>query len=395
MKVLLVSTSFPVVEASVSGIFVARLADALVTHEGIHVEVLAPGSDQRPQRYRNGIRVHTFGYAFRRWQRLAHEPGGLPVSLRRSPWLWALVPPFLASFLIACLRHGRRAQVLHANWAPSGLVAGLAAWLLRKPLVTTVRGEDATRLAQSRLQHWIMRGCIALSDQVVTVSESIALELSARFPAYRDRIQTIPNGVESHPRANNLRGGARFPFHIAVVGSLVSRKRVDCAIRAVALLPAALKESVRLSIIGAGPESDSLDSLTVSLCIAPQVELLGRVDPDEVLRQLSTCHAMAICSESEGRPNAVLEAMATGLPILGTSIPGVEELVRHGSEGLLFSPGDVPKLAAHMEALMVDESLRKSLADGARKRISDLGLSWGRCANQYAAVYYDVLTGNT
>ncbi|HPF73408.1 MAG TPA: glycosyltransferase family 4 protein [Xanthomonadaceae bacterium] len=394
MKVLLVSTSFPVSDGSVSGIFVARLADALVTDKEISLEVLAPASIRRSKPDRNGIPIHTFRYAVRRCQRLAHEPGGLPVTLRRSPWQWAFVPSFVTSFFIACLRHGRTAHVLHANWAPTGVIAGIAAWVLRKPLVTTVRGEDANRLAQSRVQQWIMHCCVALSTRVVTVSESISHDISERFPKYKHRIETIPNGVEIRSAEASTDGNAPQTFQIAVVGSLVARKRVDCAIRAVALLPTELRETIKLSILGAGPERDQLVSLAESLGVTSQIDLVGQVDPDEVLDWLSDCHAMAICSDSEGRPNVVMEAMAAGLPILGTNIPGIKELVQHQREGLLFSPGDFAELATHIEAIMKDEMLRRSLSKGASNRIDSLGLSWERCASRYAGIYHQIIFGH-
>src|SRR5690606_34814403 len=105
---------------------------------------------------------------------------------------------------------------------------------------------------------------------------------SRMFPAHRHRIKTIPNGVEYKGPETAKRSRQNQYFDIAVVGSLVPRKRVDCAIRAIALLPEELRRIVRLSVFGDGPELDSLRNLAAAEGLKAQVDLLGRVDPDEV-----------------------------------------------------------------------------------------------------------------
>ena len=87
----------------------------------------------------------------------------------------------------------------------------------------------------------------------------------------------------------------------------------------------------------------------------------------------------------EGMPNGVLEAMASGLPVIASRVPGTEEVIEHGETGLLFEPGAVAELAATLHLLHRDPDLRHRLAD--RARAVSLDRSWEQVARQYAKIY--------
>lgn len=369
-----------------SGIFVARLAEALSRH--VAIKVITPAATAPGLKHWNDIPVHAFRYAPSSWQRLAHAPGGLPVALRIRPWLYLLLPFFMLSMLWSCLRHARHADLIHANWMPVGLVAGLASRLVGVPAITTIRGEDATRIMGSRLERYLMRICIHLNQCVVCVSEAMEHEMTRLFPQHAGRFLCIPNGVGTEFAVRDHGATvATGKLSLIIVASLIPRKRIDVAIDALARLSPAIRQSVRLIVVGDGPESSRLENQVRSRGLDEVVEFRGAVAPEEVPKELAQVDAMVLCSTSEGRPNALLEGMAAGLPIIASNIDGVRELVRPGLDGLLFPALDVEALAEHITTLTCNMELRRELAESARRRIAQLRLSWDVAAERYCRAY--------
>lgn len=179
-KVTLVTTSFPVGTRSVSGIFVAHLANAIA--DLLEVEVVTPADKEIVGRLQRGVvSVVACRYAPQRLQRLAHAPGGVPVAIKKNGWLYLLLPGMLLSLFISTVRHGLSSNVLHANWAVCGCLAGIVGRMLRKPVVTTLRGEDVTRARHSTLEHILLRICVRLSNRVVSVSQDMRDWLAENF----------------------------------------------------------------------------------------------------------------------------------------------------------------------------------------------------------------------
>ncbi len=386
MRVALVTTSFPLEISGSSGIFVARLVEALARR--VRIEVVVPSATAPGRTAWRDTPIHAFRYAPWRYQLLAHAQGGVPVALRRRPWLRLLLPVFLLSMFWACLRRGRNADLLHANWAPTGVVAGCAGWLLRIPVVTTIRGEDAQRLADSSLQRLLMRACVALNRQIVCVSEGLLRDIAERFPSHAGKFRFVGNGVGSDfSECGTGDGDTRGRLVLLVVGSLIPRKNVGLALRAMARLPIELQSGVVLRMVGDGPERAALEREAAALGLGDAVEFRGAVDPERVPAQLASGAALLLCSHSEGRPNVVLEAMAAGLPIVASDIVGLRELVRPDIEGLLFAVNDESALVCQLARLLSDRKLRLRLAHAARQRIAELGLSWDAAADGYLRIY--------
>jgi len=391
MRIAFVTTSFPVADHSASGIFVERLVAALSRrHE---LEVITPAATKPIDRRADGYAVKAFRYAPWSVQRLAHQPGGVPVALRSTPWLRLLVPAFLAAMLWACWRACRRCDLLHANWAPTGVVAGLAALPSGQPVVTTIRGEDTARLEKSLLSRLSMRLCLRLSRRVICVSEGMAASLAARFPRYAGKIDFIGNGVSDEFLAVPPVADVREPLNFVIIGSLIPRKGVDTAVRAMSMLAESHRQRLRCRVIGDGPEENPLRHLAAGLGVEACFEFAGPLPPERVPEALAHSDALLICSHHEGRPNVVIEAMAAARPIIGTTLPGIQELVRDAQEGLLFAPGDAKGLAAALIKMLDDQGLRARLAANARARVHALKLTWPGAVTNYEAVYSAAIQG--
>jgi len=387
LRVMVLTTSYPLTATSYSGIFIRRMIDHLPAD--IQTTVVAPAAriDVAPPRP-NNTAIRLFRYAPKRLQILAHEPGGIPVALRSKPWTYFLLPSFLISMLLYCLWYARRTDVIHANWSICGFIAGVAGSLWHVPVVTTLRGEDVTRAQRRLIDRIVLHLCLRLSAYAVVVSPSMEPWLSHCYPHLAHKIRIVENGIDDELLQLSRRESSRSaqnPLRLLTVGSLIPRKRIDRTINAMGRLPAL--QQVHLTIAGSGPERESLQRLASATGLAERIQFVGAVDPQRVAGLLAQADVFILTSHSEGRPNAILEAMGAALPVLATDIDGVRDVVEHDTTGLLHREDDASHLAAHISRLCQDSALCRQLGENGRRRIIERGLSWRNTARKYTALY--------
>lgn len=387
IRLAVVTTSYPLTPDSVSGVFVARLIENLPP--SVATTVITPASRTTDAGCaRDNVALHCFRYAPRRLQTLAHEPGGIPVALRTRKWAYLLLPGFLLALFVSCLRHGRSTDIIHANWAVCGCIAGLAGKLLRVPVITTLRGDDVTRAQRSLADRLILSLCLHWSHAVVTVSRAIETWIQERYPYHTAKTCTIENGVEdvflALPAGRHI-APSEPRLRLLAVGSLIARKGVDQIIAALRRLPE--RGQTMLTIIGDGPEREHLIELARRSGLQCNVQFTGALAPSALPREFARAHVFVLASHSEGRPNVILEAMAAALPVVASDIPGVNELVEHGHTGLLFRPGAIEELTQHLLALARDATLRERLGRAGRDSIVQRRLRWRATAAQYYRLY--------
>ncbi len=201
---------------------------------------------------------------------------------------------------------------------------------------------------------------------------AISAETEAELLAHRfipDQIVRIPNGVDAvrfapAPEPELARQQMGFgPETVLFLGRLDAQKGLDVAIEAWTRV-ATRRPAARLVLVGDGPARAVLEDKAQSLGLIGRVSFLGmRSDPE---RLLQACQIFVLPSRSEGMSNALLEAMATGLPCVASCIGGSSDLVEHGVTGLLAPPGNATTLAEMLCTLLDDGSLRNRLGTAAR-----------------------------
>ncbi|MGH8075722.1 MAG: glycosyltransferase family 4 protein [Lysobacter sp.] len=276
---------------------------------------------------------------------------GVPVCRLRFPRLRFLGGPVLwlvlAGFLIARRRHY---NVWHVHVARSwAVVCALLARALGKRLVIKVSGswdlEHGALAPNSGLLGRLPHLCLLRADGWQAISQRIATTLQTRGipPA---RIVAIPNAVDtrrfrhvSHPSGAD----ARFIF----IGRLVEEKGIPTLLEAfsdiIATYPGA-----RLLIVGTGPLLDTLTFRAATLGVDHAVTFAGHRDDVETV--LAEANFGVLPSRFEGLSNALLECMASGLPMVASRISGNEDFVRTGENGWMFEPGDRAGLARCLAA---------------------------------------------
>lgn len=387
MKLLALTTSFPLRAESSAGVFVRRLYEHLPA--GWEVLVLCP-ADAQPYAAPPAphLRVHPIRYAPRRWRTLAQQSGGILSGLRRSPWRVALLPALLLGFAWQCLLRGRNADLIHANWAVCGAIAGWVGAWMGKPVVTTLRGDDVTTAERSRVQRWLLNAAVRRSTAVICVCEPMRAQLQARYPQRAAAMHACPNGIEERffQVAHTPRAG---PLRVLAIGSLIVRKGLDVLLDAVARMQHG--SSLQVRIVGEGPERDNLDERARRLGIAARVTLAGAVPPDGIPAELAAADVLVLSSHSEGRPNVVIEALAAGVPVISSDLPGVADLVQDGINGWIVRIGDAHDLARALDEAVQHEAECARRGDAGRRTLLAQAYGWEATGLAYEAVFRKAL----
>lgn len=387
MKICVISTSFPRFVGDYSGLFVFRLCRALVSLN-LKIDLVAPiHKNTVAFEMMDGCRVHRFRYFVpKRLQCLAYGPGGIPVNLKRRPGLFLLIPFFMGMFALKSLQVSKEADVVHAQWLYSGLIALFLKKMSGIPFVVTLRGSDVLKAQQGKWTHFIARWVMKRASFVTTVSQEMKNWVIAQgIPS--DRVAVIRNGVDLHGlhKKDPQDPICRFIF----VGSLVPGKGVKYLIQAFSSLYA-LEKNTHLLIVGDGEQMNNLKDDVREKGLNDVVAFTGIKASDQIAELMLHSDCLVLPSLSEGIPNVVLEAMACALPVLASNLPGIREVVKNEETGFLVAPKDVADLTKKLLLLVRNPVRRQKMGDGAYQHLSEMNLTWEQSAKQYLEVYKKV-----
>ncbi len=288
-------------------------------------------------------------------------------------------------------------DIVHSHGKGAGLYGRLAARRGGIPAVHTFHGIHYADYPVGGGRAYVMleRGLARITKAVVHVSESQALEAAALGLAPAGRSHVIVNGVDADriAAAAMTRAAARQILQLepgALVLGTVARfdpvKALDTLLRAFAVV-AADRPAARLLIVGDGPEGPRLRALAATLGIEDRVRLPGFVA--DASRLLPALDLYVSASRKEGLPLALLEAMACGLPVAATRVPGHVDVVEQGVTGLLVAPADHRDLGRAMGDLMVEPARRSAMGQAGRRRVEHC-FSASRMAAETADLYRSV-----
>ena len=290
----------------------------------------------------------------------------------------------------------RREQpdVVHTHsWGT--LVEGLvAARLARVPVL--IHGEHGT-LQLRPYQRFVQRRAWAAADRLLSVSSRLAERMAreARFPL--TRIHTIRNGVDLSRFGAVSRAAAREALRLPsdvrlalTVGRLVPVKDHLTLLAAIALLRGQGMD-VTVAIAGDGPLKELLVERASALGIADATHFLGHRSDVEVV--LAAADVFTLTSSSEGLSNTILEAMASGLPVVATRVGGADELVEDGVSGILASPGAAGEIANALASLFQDPERRAAMGSAARARV-EAEFSLAGMVQRYESTYLELVTAS-
>ena len=302
---------------------------------------------------------------------------------------------YILSLFIFLWKHRHRYDLIHIHkLSYPAFPCVIAGRLFRKRTLVKIansgRYSDIRRMRKNYLL-WGQKKMLAATltaDRIVAVNNQIISELKKAGVSSK-RIVLIPNGVELDPSMRKTDYGLNDPVVVIFTGRLHPQKALDVLIRA-------FHQSInsrpdlewRLSIIGEGPLRTDLEKLSAQLGIAPNVKFWGSVH--NVSHHLVKADIFVLPSWAEGMSNAMLEAMAIGLPCVASSINANKDLIEHSKQGLLVTPGDPNDLASAIIRLVGDERLRRKLGTSSFQEIQ-AKYNLDTVARQYIVNYRQLL----
>jgi glycosyltransferase involved in cell wall biosynthesis len=401
LKVCILTTSFPRFKGDSAGTFIYSLVSVL-SQKGIHIEVVAPHDPGTHfVEHWGNIHVHRFPYFFPlNYQRLCYRDGLLN-NLRNSR-LAAVQSPFfiLAEFLfLLWILNKKKIDLVHAHWSlPQGFLGLLAKYVLKIPCVTTLHGSDVFGL-----RHPIFRSLnkLAISRADFCTANSLATAKMAQRISACENLAIVPMGVDPNRfqkavEIDRLKKELKLDGEIILsVGRLVDLKGTDYLIKA---LPEVLMRfpGAKALIIGSGPQKNLLLKLAKDLHIEENMLFIDQIAHTELIKYYSVADVFVLPAiandkgETEGFGVVLVEAMACGLPVIGSDIGGIPDIIKNGETGLLVRQKDPQDLGNQLIRLLTDADLKEKLVRNARKLV-EAQFSWEVVAERFIEIYRDVL----
>jgi glycosyltransferase involved in cell wall biosynthesis len=360
MKILMISPQFrPLVGGYERA---AERLSAQLAKRGHEVTVYAEHRDHdwAREEIRDGVRVRRWWCKYaRRW----HSPTS-SIGLA-----WLLV------------RHGRNFDVWHVH--RNGLTASITIIVgvfLARPVVVKLTSTGPDSIARSLERGLMPRVTSALhrrASAIVALTRDMVMEATS-FGVSQDRIRLIPNGVDltNFSAATELTSllarqslGLNAEKVAVSIGRLAHQKQLTCLIAAWAHVYRRLDDSWVLVVVGDGPERPLLEASVESLGLQNVVRFVGH--SSQIRDWLHAADMFVQSSSNEGLSNTMLEALATGLPVVCTDVSGAQECVNDPQTGIVVPVGDSAALAEAIVSLASDEARRAEMSARAVALIRD------------------------
>ncbi|APH68978.1 N-acetyl-alpha-D-glucosaminyl L-malate synthase BshA [Bacillus spizizenii] len=305
-------------------------------------------------------------------------------------------PPYdltLAS-KIAEVAERENLDIIHAHYAlPHAVCAYLAKQMLKRNIgiVTTLHGTDITVLGYDPSLKDLIRFAIEASDRVTAVSSALAAETYDLIKPEK-KIETIYNFIDErvylkkNTAAIKEKHGILPDEKVVIhVSNFRKVKRVQDVIRVFRNI--AGKTKAKLLLVGDGPEKSTACELVRKYGLENQVLMLGNQDRVEELYSISDIKLLL--SEKESFGLVLLEAMACGVPCIGTNIGGIPEVIKNNVSGFLVDVGDVAAATDRAMSILEDEQLSKRFTEAAMEMLKN-EFSSQKIVSQYEQIYADL-----
>ena len=376
---------------------------------GVDVTVLTPYHPQFARvKTDHMVNLRIYKYIFlSNWHLLGYA-NTLVHDCKLKKFVYFLAPLMFFSGMIHLfkLNQKRRFDLLHAHWLlPNGFIAAVISKLCRIPLVISFHGSDVFVSKQNFLFKNMEKWALKQASQITSSSPEFKQYLEEMAIDTR-KLHIIPYGVEpelfekiSAQSVANLKKKLNIQedeLVLFALGRIVWKKGFDYLIRAV---PTVLKHIPNLKIIigGDGSDLNSLKQLVCSLGLDNVVHFPGAIYRNEIPVYFHLCDVfvMPAIHDPKGNvdtcPNVMLEAMASGKPVVASNISGIPLVVSHEENGLLVEEKNSAELAAAILKLLASKKLRDEFGKASKTKVHRF-LTWTKIAQQFLTVYQECCT---
>jgi glycosyltransferase involved in cell wall biosynthesis len=376
-----------------------------IAARGHDVHVVAPWHPLvSRERVEHGVHFHFYKYAPHPSLNVFGYAAAMKADVSLRIQALATAPLALAAGWRTARKIARRHQatIMHGHWViPGGVTAAAAA--SGRPLVISLHGSDvyvAERLLAARIA---ARAAFRRASFVTACSADLATRAIA-LGADPERISVIPYGVDAgrfrpDPDAKaRLRAELGVPAGaplVAAAGRLVRKKGFEYLLDAMVECPDAIAV-----IAGAGTLHDELRARATANRIADRVRFLGDRPQHEIATLFAAADVIVAPSvrdeagNVDGLPNVVMEALASGTPLITTTAGGIGAVVEHGKTALIVTQKDSPELAAELNRALADQTMAQRIGSAARA-LAQARFGWDQTAAAFESAYRRALAFNS
>jgi L-malate glycosyltransferase len=402
MKIALLSSSFPRYQGDFQGNFIFYLARGQ-RELGNEVHVICPHIPGTPfYEVMDGIHVHRFPYFFpHRFQFLSSDTG-MYSALRQSFLSWIQLP-LLFLFMGTNTRRiiwQHRIDLLHTHWlVPQGLTGAVLHGLTGIPHIATVHGSDVNILKNHRVLHSLCR-FITRNSLVISVNSNyMKRQLLEISPECEGKVKVIPMGIEPEQFTSSeypdIPSRYQAGYIIFCAGRLIELKGTEYLIDAMPGILSCLPNT-RLLVAGDGPEKVNLIKKIQVLNLGSHVSLLGTISHQDIPAYYHSADVFVLPSVfisgmTEALGLVLLEAMASGCPVIGSNVGGIPDIISDGENGFLVPERDPVAIAEKIVMLLSDPVLAERFRKAGYATVMTR-FSWDQISSQFSGVYDQVLS---
>ena len=399
VNVLVISSSYPSNSDEFRGTFIGRLVKCL-SEKGYNMVILTPhtyGDDLIISQ--GSIKVIRFPYFFPLSLQRLSSSGGMYFGFKSSlsGKLQTISYTIIMLIYSGIIIRREKISIIHTHWViPQGFVGAFWKVVTGIPHIATSHVLDLTISDEIKILKPVLRWTLRHSD-AITVNSSFTLKQALRFAPPFIKNYIIPMGFDDS-RIHGASEGftpQKKANSVLFVGRLIDWKGVDFLIQAIHIVKSQIP-SVSLNIVGDGPERQKFESLVKDLQLENNVRFMGKVT-DAELNQAYLGSTLFVLPSTErkgfvmeGLGVVLLEAMASGVPVIGSNTGGIPDIIKDGVNGLLVQPGDPKALADAIIRILNDQALADRFREAGIKTVSER-FSWDRIGDQFTTVYQEVL----
>lgn len=366
-KLLITASTFPRYLNDTEPRFIYDLA--LELNKYFDVTVLVPSAPKvKNYEISEGIKIIRYRYfPIKKLETLCY-PGAIVPRIREKP-LRALLVPFLMFALWYHLKKiSKKFDLVDVNWIiPQGIIQPFTSKL---PYLITGHGGDVTSLNQGILKIY-KKNALSKATQVVVVSDRLKRFLESTYHLENVAVISMGCNLKKFNRENRINNYFKQDGEkiVLFVGRLAEKKGL-------AYLIEAMKQvNAKLIIVGDGPDKESLQNQ--ASCLEDKIVFMGSKSHEELPYIYASSDIFCLPSiiardgDQEGLPTVALEAMASGLPVVGCNTGGISEVVIDNQTGFLVSPKNSEQIAFQINRILDDSELYQRLSEGATEKAKE------------------------
>ena len=377
---LITASTFPRWENDTEPRFILDLAKALLKY--FDVTVLAPAAPNAKEKEKiEGVKVIRYHYfPIHSLESLCY-PGAIVPRIKERKSRILLVPFLFGALFFKLLKIQKKYDIIHANWLiPQGIIQSF----FKTPFVITGHGGDVSSLNNILIKRLKIKALHRASG-ITVVSKELKSQLNTYYP--EEHVQVVSMGCDTgkfgpQHRIDNFYGTSEKKT-ILFVGRLAEKKGVRYLIEAVKDIDA------RVIIVGAGPLEKQLKKQAISQ--GSKIHFLGAKNHDELVSIYASADIFVAPSivakdgDKEGLPTTIIEAMASGLPVIGSDSGGIREIIINNENGFLVHEKRTTEIAEKLQILLNDNELYLYMKENALKTAEKYSYS------HIGAKYADIL----